>query len=332
LRLNTPNYVPAYIQQWNLSIERALAKGLVAQASYVGSKGTNLNGQISLDDYDATLRSKLVSFIPQTFTTYLRAKGFNSKFNSMQLTLRKDTAHGLSFLAAYTWGHSLAESSNEDVTENVISQYDFSGYYRTTRSWSNADFDVRQRFVFSGVYRLPLGPGNKWGKKWNGVANGILGGWQVNWILTFSSGYPFTVVDASSRRPDRICNGNLPRDRRNADKWYDYSCFPTHSPTNVIDPATGKTVQADIQGNANANIIRGPGINNLDFGAQKNFLIGENYRFQFRLETFNALNHVNPNKSWAATAVNTFVNTASGSQIRGARDMRQIQAALKFIF
>jgi hypothetical protein len=58
----------------------------------------------------------------------------------------------------------------------------------------------------------------------------------------------------------------------------------------VKDPITGANVEADIQGNADANIIRRPGINNLDFGIQKNFPVKEEMRVQFWLETFNVLN------------------------------------------
>jgi hypothetical protein len=332
MRTNTPNFAPGYFQQWNLSIERQIAKGLVAQASYVGSKGTNLNGDITLNDYDPALRAKVVQYIPQSFFLDLRAKGFNSNYNSLQLSLRKDTAHGLSFLGSYTWSHALAEASNDDVAENVVTDYDLNALLRTYRSWSNADFDVRQRFVINGLYALPLGRGKKWGKNWNNIAQSLLGGWQANWILTLSAGYPYTVFDTRNRRADRICDGNLPRGQRSADKWYDYTCFPSHVSTSVKDPVTGNIVEANIQGNTGANIIVGPGISNLDFGIQKNFSTMADTRLQLRVEAFNAFNHVNPNVTGFASGNVIFFNNASGAQIRRARDMRQIQVALKFIF
>ena len=44
-------------------------------------------------------------------------------------------------------------------------------------------------------------------------------------------------------------------------------------------------------GTSGRNILRGPGVNNLDLAAFKNFGSGTAPRLQFRLESFNVLNH-----------------------------------------
>ena len=44
-------------------------------------------------------------------------------------------------------------------------------------------------------------------------------------------------------------------------------------------------------GNSGRNILRGPGVNNLDLAFFKNFALAGRHRLQFRLESFNVLNH-----------------------------------------
>jgi hypothetical protein len=80
-------------------------------------------------------------------------------------------------------------------------------------------------------------------------------------------------------RPDRVCNGNLPTSQRSIQKWYDTSCF--------VSPAQYSF------GNAGRNILIGPGLQSVDFSLDKDFRITEGRGLQFRVETFNLLNHAN---------------------------------------
>ena len=160
------------------------------------------------------------------------------------------------------------------------------------------------------------------------MVDGVLGGWQFNWIAQFQGGFPFTVWSARLTYPDRICDGNLPKSQRTQLKWFDYNCFVNHKSTMATDPVTGLPVEINRQGNSGLNIITGPGTNNWDLSVQKNFRIAEGKRLQFRAEFFNAFNHPN----LTAPSTNWFYNNAGGAQIWRARDNRDIQLALKFIF
>jgi hypothetical protein len=167
----------------------------------------------------------------------------------------------------------------------------------------------------SGTYELPFRRGRTFGTNWHPVTNSLLGGWRLNMILTLQDGFPFSVRDTGVRVPDRICDGNLPSSQRTPERWFDYTCFVPHSPLNR-------------PGNAGTNIIIGPGINNVDVGLHKEFSFTETAKVQLRIETFNVFNHPNLIKP----ASNYFVNTASGAAVTSARDMRDIQLAVKIIF
>ena len=80
-------------------------------------------------------------------------------------------------------------------------------------------------------------------------------------------------------------------------------------------------------GNAGRYTVEGPGFFNLDASLLKNFNMTEKARLQFRFETLNTLNWVNP--LGFASANNT--STVFG-EISSFRAPRRVQLALKFIF
>ena len=321
---NDPYYPQGYLQQWNFTISRQIPFGTVLEAGYVASKGTNLSGVGSLptDNQAAALKVASGSGVSPT----VRMKGFNSKYNSLQVKAVKRYAQGMHFILAYTWAHSMAESANEATVENIFTDAGATANF-TSRRYALADMDVRQRASLTMGYELPYGKGKKFGSAAPLPVRAILGNWDLQGILTLSGGYPFTVYDPSLRFPDRICNGNLPSSRRTENQWYDTTCFPTHVSTSLTRP-DGTKVTAFVNGNAAPDVITGPGVNNLDLGVHKQLALTETKALQFRFEGFNILNRTN----LQAPAANYFINSPTGGQITRARDMRQIQIAAKIVF
>jgi hypothetical protein len=323
-----PYFPSAYFQQWNLTLAREVGWGVALETAYVGSKGTNLNGVSSFPAYRPALDALAKKNVPGWGTLGLWTKGYNSKFNALEVKATKRLSRGLEFLAAFTWGHALAESSNEDINENTDVDLAESGILTPTRKWSNGDFDVRKRFTFSGSYQLPIGRGRSLGREWNALTDSLLGGWRMNYILRLQDGRPWGVRTASNTIPDRICDGNLPTSERTADRWFDTACFVPHAGRPFTDPVTGVTRTIDTVGNAGANIIEGPGIQSLDLGIHKEFAFTETANLQLRFEAFNVLNHPN----FIGPAGNTFTATPTGGRLTRAFDNRDIQVAIKFHF
>lgn len=325
---STDPYFPAgYIQQWNLSISRDIGWGVAVETAYVGTRGVNLNGVSSFGAYYPKVEAMRKKNVPSWSGLGLWTKGYNTKYHALEAKATKRLGHGLEFIAAFTWGHALAESSNEDINENLDVDTNLNGIY-AARKWSNGDFDVRKRFTLAGSYQLPIGRGRWLGRDWNAVADSLLGGWRMNYILKLQDGRPWGVRTASNTIPDRICDGNLPADERTADRWYNPACFVTHPGRPYTDPITGITRTIDTVGNAGANIITGPGIQNLDLGIHKDFAFTESRVLQLRFEAFNIFNHPN----FIGPAGNTFTATPTGGRITRALDNRDIQIAIKFLF
>src|SRR3990172_3338243 len=117
---NDKKYPRSYLQQWNLTLGHDFGHDVTAELAYVGSQGINLNGIQSLDSFDRDLLLKVQANYPG-WSTAIQTKGYSSNYNALQAKVRKTTSHGLSFLAAYTWSHALADASNDTVIENVWS-------------------------------------------------------------------------------------------------------------------------------------------------------------------------------------------------------------------
>ena len=270
---NAPYYPTGYLQHWNLTVSRAVGWKTAVEIGYVRTKGTNLNGHQSLGQFAPETDLKTRRAIPG-WSIGVRTKGFNSQYNALQLKANKEFSHGLHFLASFTWGHALAESSQDELNENLIYDTIRDGdvirpFYG--RRYSNADFDVRRRFSFSGGYELPIGRRKALGNDWNKITDSLVGGWQISYILTLQDGYPFSVYDGSLKFPDRICDGKLPTGQRSIDRWFDIECFPTHQPVRIPDPnRPGQTVLVQFNGNSPPMSIVGPGTSNLDLGIHKN--------------------------------------------------------------
>jgi len=122
-------------------------------------------------------------------------------------------------------------------------------------------------------------------------------------------------------RPNRLANGTLPESQRTADRWFDTSAFVALTNT----PGQAGFFPNQIFGNSGVGIVRGPGLQSLDFNLAKDFSIWERLTAQFRAEFFNALNHSN-------LGVPGVTLGAGFGQIVSASDARIIQFGLKVKF
>jgi hypothetical protein len=169
-----------YVTNWNLDLQRAITNTLSLEIGYVGNHGTKLVG---LNDVNETP----LSGGPGQFTTkfpYLAAIDIlsnedSSNYNALQATLSGRSYHGLSFTAGYTYAHALdMNSDNWSFVIPVGSEHSLYG---------NSTFDIRQKANISLTYDLP-------GKKGFGQ---MLEGWQVNSIVAFQTGLPWSAEDLS---------------------------------------------------------------------------------------------------------------------------------------
>jgi hypothetical protein len=254
----------------------------------------------------------------------------HSNYNALQTSLRKRFGHGLSFLASYTWSHSIDDVSSFNITgsaaqpvagENDLAQNPFD----LAAERGPSMFESRNRFVLSYEWSLPfLQHSNQWYAK-------VLGDWQFNGIFTAQSGTPFTVFDSndvslqgqapeisgfSSNRPNLIGDPNS--GPRTAAEWFKTGAFQQLQP----DPQG----RFEVFGNEGRNAVIGPRYVNWDFSAFKNIRLTESKQLQFRGELFNFLNHTNFRLPVSD------IESATFGQVQSDVSPRVIQVALKLLF
>jgi hypothetical protein len=185
-----------YTEDYNLAIQRSVAKGMVATVSYVGDASHHLgsltdpNSPLALENPSNSTQNArpLPDFGSTDFTDHVG----NSNYNGMQAKLERRYSNGKSLLATYTWSHSLDDApalmlSNADAAYRQTNLIPFKAEY------SNSTFDTRQRFTFNALSDLPFGAGRRFLNK-NGLLNTAVGGWSLNLTFAVQTGNPFSVA------------------------------------------------------------------------------------------------------------------------------------------
>jgi hypothetical protein len=308
-----PHGKNAYVEEYNLTVEREVGANGIASVSYVGNQShrNQYTGNINqaTPGPGAVASRRPFPGWPDINSMLMNAQG---SFNSLQASFQQRASHGLSFLASYTYSHAIDDAVGE-----------FGGVQQTSDlrgNMGNSSWDLRQNFSLSGNYQLPFG------SNLHGIGETLVAGWAVNGIYTALSGSPFSpsltspVANTGTfSRPNRVCNGTL--SHRTVNQWFNTSCFTT--------PPLYQF------GNSGRNILFGPGTDTLNFSAFKNTYISENRSryFQFRAEFFNIFNKPqfnNPNSTIGSPVAGTI--SSAGDPASFTRTSRQIQFALKFYF
>ncbi|MCI0628865.1 MAG: carboxypeptidase regulatory-like domain-containing protein [Acidobacteria bacterium] len=321
----TPNLHLGYVQQWNFTLEHALNASTVVQASYVGTKGTRLSvgadenqavfipGQSSLGNVQ---QRRPFKDIAQAIV--LRDDG-NSNYNAFQLSVRYRTKGNLTLDSAFTAGKSIDYvSANANlILSGGPNQVPVPSNPRLRRGLS--DFDLSHSWRTSFVWQIPFA------KQASALAKAFLSRWQVSGIWILDAGQPFSIgalggnslsgnnLDHADLAPgvSAFLSTNRPRGEV-INQYFNTSAF--------VSNAIGTF------GTTGRNILRSPGLTNLDFGVTKTIPFSDRYQAVFRAEFFNLTNtpHFLP-------PVNA-VGTPTFGRILTARDPRILQFGLKFFW
>lgn len=308
VRMPEPGFKNAYTQQWNLTIQRAIVRDLSIEAGYVGSRGVHLDFEVWGQRY-ASLYGRSNFFLGDSLR--VNSSGFDSRYNSLQLTLQKRYSAGYSFRLNYTYGNLM------NNTPDAYSA-DQGGHWAIVQrnEWARSDADVRHNLNFSGIYELPFGRNRALGANWNRVTDAFLGGWKLNYLLELNSGNVINVLWGPRFRPDLVPGRNPVLEGRSDFAWFDPSAFRA--------PACA----APCQGNVGRNVLDGPNFRNLDLGISKLFYIRESHRIDARLEAFNSTNTAN----FSAGGLNVDVSQPASNRLRTVAPMRRVQIAVRYSF
>lgn len=318
-----------YEQSWTLGLQREFAGGIIAEANYIGKKGTKLyfggSGNRNfygpeIEKYTLAQIADLATFVPNPFfglvpaTTPLGGptilKGqllrpypqfsslttqslpvANSSYHGLQVRLQKPFAHGLQMLVTYTLSKSIDDASVGGLSwlAGIATSLQNPNNRRLERSLSA--FDIPHVLGISYVYDLPFGRSRAFGNSWNSVVNAIFGGWKTNGIWRLSSGQPLSV-SLGQGQPLPTYGSQRPDLTGTLVRTSGANFRDQYfaNPEVVVKPA------AFTLGTAPRTVgsVRSPGVNGANLSLLKTFglkFLGEAGMLEFRAEAFNAFNH-----------------------------------------
>jgi hypothetical protein len=321
------NFRRGYIESDNLMLQRDLGAGFNIQTGYVGTRairqtaslninaappGTGKAGQPLYALYGNS--STISDDEPFSTTTY---NGWQT-----QLIRRVRTA---AFGAVYTFSRAIDYSDNDDAALTFPYPSDWG------RNKGLASYDSTHNFELYGTYELPFGHGKPMAN--DGILAVIAGGWEVNAILTRASGTPFTVTSSATSL-------NAPGSTQTAEQILANVQILGQIGPNVsyFNPVAFAPVTTANFGNSGRDILRGPGLFNLDGSVFRTFPIREKINLQFRAEAFGLTNSPQFSNPGANVSSATFNADGSVKALNGytvissSTGERQLRFALKLLF
>lgn len=293
--------------QWNLNIQQSLPGNTIFSTAYVGANTAHRRlGAVQINQPapgPGALNPRRL--FPDYADISMDVPIGTNNYQALELKFERRFRKGFSVISGHTWSHTMAGDISQNNTilapEKALSPE-----------------DLRHRFFLSSVWDLPFGRERQW--LTSGILGHVVGGWQLSPIFTAQTGLPFTPAVAGNPanttggiRPDRIGDGNLPRDQRGPDRWFDTQAFAV--------PAAFRF------GNSGNFILEGPGLVNLDLTIARTFVLSEKVRIDFRTEFFNMTNEAH------FSFPNATVNQPTAGVISQTVDSaRQIQFGLKLLF
>ena len=271
-----------YVQSWNLTLQKQLKYNFTAQAGYVGTRQIRQFGFLDRNAGQVigagqAGRPLLQRFGRTAATTEVFTPVGAGQYNALQTTLERRFSAGLQIAANYTWSKAIGVTDNSENNPRVQAF----AYYSLNRALVN--YDRTHNLQITNIWELPFGKGKRWAA--SGLSSAILGGWQINNILSFMSGTPFSVTSSGTSL-------DLPGSTQRADqvKPEVKKLGGTGRGESFFDPLAFAPVTGARFGNAGYNSLRGPGLNNWDFGLFREFNATERWKIQFRAEAFNFSN------------------------------------------
>ncbi len=322
----TPSDVQTpYVQNYSFQLQQDLRYGMLLDIGYVGNLGRQLP---YVREMNAAMPGTGVAGLPyytqfgRTGSVLQQTTGLTSNYNSLQANLTKRFSQGLSFSLAYTYSKAL------DYSDSL---YPLVNNLNVRSNYGPADFDRTHVLTLTHVWQLPFGAGTHFASK--GVLGKVLGPWQLNGVLRYATGLPFTPT------ADPVacaCPGNTPvanvqylgtTNVITYNPFY-FGYFPyvySYANYGFTQPAAGQL------GNAGRNVLRSENITNYDLSLFRSFVFLEQSKLEFRAEAFNLAN--SPHFGAPIANVNSanfgqYTSTLSGLGFGS----RTLQLALRLVF
>jgi hypothetical protein len=311
------NYRVGYAQTWNLSLQQPLAKSLILEVSYLGTKGTRLDIQRMPNRAPpgSPLTAEQRRIIGDAVGFTFESSDGNSIYHAGNLRVTRRFAKGVSTNFTYTYAKSIDNASTFGGAGNTVAQNDLD--LHAERGLSS--FDQRHTASAGYVLTSPFGQNGLLHSQ-NSSVNRLFSDWTLSGNIMAHSGHPFTARvlgnQSNSGGTGSVGSGRADATGLAVDDGGGY-----FNPLAFAIPTPGHF------GTAGRNTIPGPGLFSMNLSLSRSFRLGDDRRrVEFRIDSSNFTNHVNiTNFGTVINANNYGIATAAGA-------MRSITSTVRFRF
>jgi hypothetical protein len=299
------NFKTPYNQFWNVAVEAMVTRDTAIRIAYLGNQGTHLLMPVPLNDitpqpiggagHPPSIQAAR-PYQPWGTITYY-ASGESTNVNQLQLAaVRRFKSITFNVQYQHTKALGIDGPNNELLTDKADPRYDY----------GNLDYYGQNALTAQYSYDLPVGTGRFFLGHLGKEMNLLVGGWQFTGVVNMHTGAPVSITYSTGNNPtgtlgsraNRVPGPLYPKDQ-SITHWFNAAAFSDPAPYTF--------------GNSQRNIVYNPGYKDWDSALFKNFQINDRMRFEFRVETFNFLNH--PNFAGLGGAATTYSSSAG---IQGA--------------
>lgn len=291
-----PNSKLPTVHEFDLEVEREIAKNTVVSVSYVGSLGRHLPRFVDTNLAPPTLTTTYTAVggpfdgqkvtvpffgVPGNPATNKPLSGtgrpnntvqaltdisysVNSNYNALVVALNRRFYQSFQIQSSFTWSRANdfgQASQTFTATNNVLNPFNLGDEY------SRSNFDIRDRFSFAAIWSPNYYHG---GSKWMGY---LANGFTISPLVGASSGAPFTPTVSGSAPSQTIAGVTY--------------VAPAGASGALVD---GGSTRVPFLG---ANSFQMPRTVNVDLRIAKEFKVWESWKLTLSGDAFNLFNHVN---------------------------------------
>ncbi|MBE3132999.1 MAG: hypothetical protein IMZ55_05975, partial [Acidobacteria bacterium] len=301
-----------------LNADNSRTAAMVANNTFLGASVVNpFAGLLPGTSYNnATIaRSQLMRPYPAFGDINTTNNDGKSWYNSGQFGLQKRFSQGYTLGVAYTRSKWMQATEYLNATDPMPTKM-------------ISDLDVTNRLSVSAVVELPFGKGKRFLRGASGVVNGLVGGWQIQGVYTYQTGFPIAFGDLfyNGTDPDNGSDIALPASERTILKWFNtdvFTSFLNSTSTNATAVSHLRTFKTRF------SAVRQDNINNLDLSLLKTVSLPRGIGLQLRAEFINVLNEPYFPVPVTGQTSDTFGKVTAAAQSNYAR---RAQLGVKLLF
>jgi outer membrane receptor protein involved in Fe transport len=257
--LDDPHLKTPYIYQYNLSVERQVARNTSIDVSYLGSSSHGLTSLVDVNPFIPGSQDRILNLLPRnssctgantgqcSFTSLPEFKNIaKASYNALTASITRQLTDTpligrTYFTFGYTYAHSIDNASGFRNNNSSVLTF-HPNLYR-----GSSDFDVRNRITFSGGWDLPFD------NMWKSGPKRLTQGWSLYPIFSWRQGFPLTIfsaVDTSGgfTNPGVTGAGDIATVHANL----------TGQSVTTFDPHTVQTLTGDASGTSTGNFYFNP--------------------------------------------------------------------------